>query len=82
MVYRGSVGTSKRVSKKDVIQHGDGVLPVRVVLYGDDPWSGDEVLQVIQGIPWPLVPQFSVRIKVVDEIDKKRCQRTSSVKIE
>jgi len=69
------------MSKEDVIQHRNGDLPVSVVLDGGDPWSEDEVLRVIQGIPWPLVPRFPVRVKVVDEIDKGCPQRTSSVKI-
>ena len=70
------------MSKKDVIQHRDGVLPVSVVFDGSYPWPKDEVLRLVQGIPRPLVPRFSVRVKVVDEIDKERRQRSSSVKIE
>lgn len=67
--------------KEHIIQHGDGLLPVGIVLNGGGPWSEDEVLRVIQGISWPPIPRFPVRVKVVDKIDEGRCQRTSTVNI-
>jgi len=72
---------SDRVSKEHSIQHGDGLLPVGIILNGGGPWSEDKVLRVIQGISWPPVPRFSVRVKMVDKIDEGRCQRASTVNI-
>jgi len=57
------------MSKKHSVQHRDSLLPVSVTLDGGGPRSEDEVLRVMQGVSGPLVPRFSVRVKVVDEID-------------
>ena len=64
-----SVGTLNRVTEKHFIQHRDGLLPVSIILDGGGSRSEDEVLSAMQGIPWPPIPRFSIRVKVVDEID-------------
>ena len=71
----------KRVSEHHSIYHRHGLLPVSIILDGGAIWSKDEVFRVVQGILGPLAPRFSVRVKVVDEIDEGRQQRTSSVNV-
>jgi len=65
------------MSEKHSVQHRDSLPPVSVTLDGGGPRSEDEVLRVMQGIFRPLIPRFSVRVKVVDEIDEGCCHRTS-----
>jgi len=62
------------VLKQHSIHHRHRLLPVSVILDEGGPWSKDKVLRVDQGILGPLVPRFSVRVKVVDEINDGRCQ--------
>jgi hypothetical protein len=70
------------VSKQHGVQHRNGLLPVGIILDGGGSvWSEDEVLRVLQGILGPLVPCFSVRIKVVDEINEGYSYGTTFVKI-
>ena len=69
------------MSKKHTIQHSDGLLPVSVILDGGSPRSENKVFRVTHGISGPLIPRFSVGVEVVDEIDERCRQRTSSVNI-
>ena len=62
-----------RMSKKHSIQHRNALLPVSITLEGGCPWSEDKVLRVVQGVSGPLIPRFSVRVKVNDEIDEGCC---------
>ena len=71
----------KGVSEHHSIHHRHCFLPVSIILNGGAIWSKDEVLRVVQGILGPLAPRFSVRVKVVDEIDEGRQQRTSSINV-
>ena len=81
--FMGCIGHQplKRVSEHHSIHHRHGLLPVSIILDGGAIWSKDEVFRVVQGILGPLAPRFSVRVKMVDEIDEGRQQRTPTVNV-
>ena len=68
--------------RRSTLFNRDRLFPVSIILDGGGPWSEDEVLRAVQGIPWPSVPRLSVRVKVVDKIGEGYRQRTPPVNIE
>lgn len=69
------------MSKRHSIQHRHGLLPVSIILDRGDSWSKNKVLRALQGILGPLISRFSVRIKVVDEMNEGCCQCASFLEI-